>query len=84
MGDGVAGQHLALALYPQERLGTHCIGGWLSPRAFLDSAENLALRRVWTLNHVHSCYTHFAILAHLLFMKEYVGCGLAAFRLGQR
>ena len=79
----MAGQHYALALYPQERLDTHCIGGWLSPRAILDSAENLVPRRVWTQNHVHSCYTYYANLAHLLFMKEYVGHRLAAFGLGQ-
>jgi len=23
-------------LYPRERLGTHCIGGWVGPRAVLD------------------------------------------------
>jgi hypothetical protein len=23
-------------LYPQERPGTHCIGGWMSPRVSLD------------------------------------------------
>jgi len=28
--------------YPRERHGTHCIGGWVGPRAGLDSAENLA------------------------------------------
>jgi len=97
----------------------HCIGVWVSSRAILDSAENLALRKLWTLNHVlalrklwtlnhvlalrklwtlnhvlalrklwtlnhvHSCYTYYAILAHLLFMKEYVGCRLAAFGLEQ-
>jgi hypothetical protein len=26
-------------LYPQERLGTHCIGGWVGPRAGLDVCE---------------------------------------------
>ena len=31
------GQRHALApLYPQERLGTHCIGGWVGPRTGLD------------------------------------------------
>jgi len=29
-------------LYPRERPGTHCIGGWVGPIAGLDSAENLA------------------------------------------
>jgi hypothetical protein len=26
-------------LYPQERPGTHCIGGWVGPRAGLDVCE---------------------------------------------
>jgi hypothetical protein len=29
-------------LYPRERPGTHCTGGWVGPRAGLDCAENLA------------------------------------------
>jgi len=29
-------------LYPRERPGTHCIGGWVSHRADLDGCENLA------------------------------------------
>jgi hypothetical protein len=29
-------------LYPQERPGTHCIGGWVDPRAGLDACGNLA------------------------------------------
>jgi hypothetical protein len=34
---GVGGQHHALAaLPPGKTLGTHCIGGWVSPRAGLD------------------------------------------------
>jgi len=28
-------------LYPPEGPGTHCIGGWMGPRAGLDGAENL-------------------------------------------
>jgi hypothetical protein len=36
---GVSGQHQAPAtLYPQERTpGTHCTGGWVGPRAGLDT-----------------------------------------------
>jgi len=26
-------------LYPQERLGTHCTGGWVGPRAGLDGRK---------------------------------------------
>jgi hypothetical protein len=35
---GVGGQRHAtpLPLYPRERPGTHCIGGWVGPRAGLD------------------------------------------------
>jgi len=35
--EGVRGQHHAPAvLYPRERPGTHCTGGWVGPRAGLD------------------------------------------------
>jgi hypothetical protein len=36
---GVSGQHHApAALYPRERTpGTHCTGGWVGPRAGLDT-----------------------------------------------
>jgi len=34
---GVSGQqHAPAALYPRERPGTHCMGGWVGPRAGLD------------------------------------------------
>ena len=34
---GVGGQrHGPAALYPRERPGTHCIGGWVGPSAGLD------------------------------------------------
>ena len=36
-------QHAPAALYPREKTGTHCTGGWVGPRAGLDSAGNLAL-----------------------------------------
>jgi len=29
-------RHAPAALYPRERAGTHCTGGWLGPRAGLD------------------------------------------------
>ena len=35
--EGVSGQrHVPAALYPRERPGTHCIGGWVGPRDGLD------------------------------------------------
>jgi hypothetical protein len=33
-------------LYPRERLGTHCIRGWLGPRAGLNGCGKFALHRV--------------------------------------
>jgi hypothetical protein len=29
-------------LYPRERSGTHCIRGWVGPKADLEGAENFA------------------------------------------
>jgi len=41
---GMGGQHHApVALPPQERPGTHCIGGWMGPRAGLDGCEKSCL-----------------------------------------
>ena len=35
--EGVRGQrHAPAGLYPRERPGTHCTGGWVGPRAGLD------------------------------------------------
>ena len=34
---GLSGQqHAPAALYPRERPGTHCTGGWVGPRAVMD------------------------------------------------
>jgi hypothetical protein len=33
--NGVGGQRHALTVYPRERPGTHCIGGWVYPRTGL-------------------------------------------------
>ena len=44
MGEG--GQlHAAAALPPGNRPGTHCIGGWVGPRAGLDGCKYLARYR---------------------------------------
>jgi len=32
-------QHAPAALYPRERPGTHCTGGWVGPRAGLDGRK---------------------------------------------
>jgi len=37
---GVGGQRHSPAALPQERPGTHCIGGWLGARAGLDECGN--------------------------------------------
>jgi hypothetical protein len=38
--NGVSGQqHAPAALYPRERPGTHCTGGWVGPRAGLDGRK---------------------------------------------
>ena len=38
--DGVGGQrHAPAALPPGKKPGTHCIGGWVGPRAGLDRCE---------------------------------------------
>jgi hypothetical protein len=35
--EGVRDQrHTSAAIYPRERPGTHCIGGWMGPGAGLD------------------------------------------------
>jgi len=39
---GVSGQqHAPAALYPRERPGTHCTGGWVYPGAGLDRQKIL-------------------------------------------
>ena len=35
-------RHAPAALYPRERPGNHCTGGWVGPRVGLDSCGNLA------------------------------------------
>ena len=37
-------------LYPQERSGTHCVGGWVVSMAGLDRAENLTLTGIRSLD----------------------------------
>jgi len=39
--EGVSGQqHAPAALYPWERAGTHCTGGWVGPGAGLDGGKS--------------------------------------------
>jgi hypothetical protein len=54
------------SLYPQERAGTHCIGGWVGPRIGLDGCGKLRPPRRFdprTVQSVESRYTDRAIAA---------------------
>jgi hypothetical protein len=42
---GVGGQRHAWPLYPREGLGTYFIGGWMGPRAGLDTTGIRSLDR---------------------------------------
>ena len=59
---GVRGQcHALAALYPWERPGTHCTGGWVGPRAGLDRCGK-SLPPVFdprTIQPVASSYTDY-------------------------
>jgi hypothetical protein len=51
-------------LYPWERPGTHCTGGWVGPRAGLHLCEKSVPPPgfdPWTVQPVASCYTDWAI-----------------------
>jgi hypothetical protein len=46
--DRVGGQlHAPAALPPRKRPGTHCIGGWMGPRAGLDGCEKSRSHRIF-------------------------------------
>ena len=66
--DGVGGQrHAPAALYPRERPGTHCIGGWVGPRAGLDGCGKSRPTPGFdplTVHPVASRCTDWAISAH--------------------
>jgi hypothetical protein len=44
-GGGVRGQRRTPAALPRERHSTHCIGGWVGPRAGLDGCGKSRPRR---------------------------------------
>ena len=55
------------SLYPQERPGTHCIGGWLGPRAGLDGCGKSRPPPGFdprTVQPIASRYTNCAVPAH--------------------
>jgi hypothetical protein len=53
-------------LYPRERPGTLCTGGWVAPGQVWTDAENLAPNVIpsRTVQPVASRHTHYAIPAH--------------------
>jgi len=58
------GQHHApAALYPRERPGTHCTGGWVGPRAGLDYSEGTEFkcRRADWLSSLTFFWSHLQI-----------------------
>ena len=55
------------ALYPRKRPGTHCMGGWVGPRASLDGCEKSRPPLGFDPQTVHPVailYTNYAIPAH--------------------
>jgi len=46
----VGGLRYVLAVYPRERPSTHCVGGWVGPRAVWTGAENLASTGIRSLD----------------------------------
>jgi len=67
---GVGGQrHVLAALAPGKRPGTHCIGGWVGPRADLDGCGKSRPPPGFdprTVQPVASRYTNNTILAHTI------------------
>ena len=56
-------RHAPAALYPRERPGTHCTGGWVGPRAGLDRCGKYRLPPGFdprTVQLVASRYTDYA------------------------
>ena len=68
---GVRGQrHAPAVLYPREKPGTHCKGGWVGPRAGLDRCENCISKRKWiTVCTFHNFQPIPWNSAHDIFMK---------------
>ena len=67
---GVGGQRHAPAALPLgKRPSTHCIGGWVGPRAGLDGLRKISPPPgfdPWTVQPLASRYTDYANLAHAM------------------
>ena len=66
--DGVVFNATPRPLYPREKPGTHCIGGWVGPRAGLDGCRRYRLPPGFdprTVQPVASRYTDWAIPVQL-------------------
>ena len=58
--------------YPQEKPGTHCTGGWVSPRASLDGCGKSRLQdfKPQTVQPIVSFCTGYTILAYVQWILE--------------
>jgi len=64
---GVGGKCHAPAALPREIPGTHCVGGWVGPRAGLDRVQKISPPLGFdprTVQPLASCYTDYSIPAH--------------------
>ena len=57
---GVGGHCHSLAAVPQERLGTHCVGGWLGPRAGLNGCRKSRPQPGFVPHTVPHILSHYA------------------------
>jgi len=61
-------------LYPRDKSGTHCLGGWVGHRAGLERCGKISPPPgfdPWTVQPVTSRYTVYAILVHYYYYYYY-------------
>ena len=76
-------------VYPQERPGTHCIGGWVGPRAGLDgcwvTVSCLASGVGTVCEHFLCQYSfHIVFCRHVMFVKLYSGADNSLAQTGRK